>query len=621
MSTSPTTASGLDAIRQPSSYPVSASDPLPSPVNGCTDALVHPLSPRAPISRQRPRSVFTQPRAPVTFATGVFARRTIRVQLEEIQKADLGRKYACRLPFTTHPVPSPSHSFPVSLSNLNYPLLLPLIPPYEDTPARTNAPWTLPPVVICRFFNLVDRPSGPPLEIEIDPEQVILGAICHVDLFPIPEDVRQSASPVVSAHHGRSHQDQYTAVLPPIHGGPSSSHVHSLASTVPPVPAVPSHFQSVIPPMSHLRENAYPLPPLETLPSLYASLGNAGYLSHAPVPPMASLQVGPQPAGSTQPPALPGVHNMMSNHAYPPAARHAAELALDVHGDEVVAWFGAFPIYENSKCTTMLSGATFMQSAVIDYEGKKTAMFVFSDLAVKIEGTFVLRYRAFTLFSECAHEPRMPILAECFGGPFKIYSTKEFPGLLASTELTKRLAMHGVRVNLRENPRRRRKKREIEQGAHMSDRNHAHDDADERDAGAEHDDLACSESDTATTMSPVVPSSAGFGTSSSGSPIAASFLPSSSMSATSARLPTDSTFLTGGASTSSASVYSGSCAGASSYAGTSMTGTGSGSRMRPMTGGLRQASGHPTGARGMRKARGASASGRCYAKSESSMDE
>ncbi|KAI0657961.1 velvet factor, partial [Cubamyces menziesii] len=298
---------------------------------------------------------------PVTFATGVFARRTIRVQLEEIQKADLGRKYA----------------------------------------RKDKRPLDPPPVVICRFFNLVDRPSGPPLEIEIDPEQ-ILGAICHVDLFPIPED-------------------------------------------------------SVIPPMSHLRENAYPLPPLETLPSLYASLGNAGYLSHAPVPPMASLQVGPQPAGSTQPPALPGVHNMMSNHAYPPAARHAAELALDVHGDEVVAWFGAFPIYENSKCTTMLSGATFMQSAVIDYEGKKTAMFVFSDLAVKIEGTFVLRYRAFTLFSECAHEPRMPILAECFGGPFKIYSTKEFPGLLASTELTKRLAMHGVRVNLRENPRRRRK--------------------------------------------------------------------------------------------------------------------------------------------------------------------
>ena len=31
----------------------------------------------------------------------------------------------------------------------------------------------------------------------------------------------------------------------------------------------------------------------------------------------------------------------------------------------------------------------------------------------------------------------IPILAECYGGPFRIYSTKEFPGLRPSTELTK----------------------------------------------------------------------------------------------------------------------------------------------------------------------------------------
>ncbi|KAH9888990.1 velvet factor, partial [Cubamyces lactineus] len=275
-----------------------------------------------PISRQRPRSVLTQPGQPVTFATGVFARRTIRAEVEEIQKADLGRKYA----------------------------------------RKDKRPLDPPPVVVCRLFQLVDRPSGPPLEVEIDPEQ-ILGAICHVDLFPVPDDIDPSVNPVTSAsaHHIRQHQDQYTAVLPPIHSGPSSSHVHPLTSA----------------------------------------------------------------------------------------------------GDELVAWIGSFPIHEKSKYTTMLSGATFMQSAVIDYKGKKTAMFVFSDLAVKIEGTFVLRYRAFTLFSECAQEPHMPVLAECFGGMFKIYSTKEFPGLLASTELTKRLALHGVRVNLRETPRRRRKKHEM----------------------------------------------------------------------------------------------------------------------------------------------------------------
>lgn len=59
------------------------------------------------------------------------------------------------------------------------------------------------------------------------------------------------------------------------------------------------------------------------------------------------------------------------------------------------------------------------------------------DLAVKNEGTFLLRYRMFDLFSKVeGHEDRV-IQAECYGGPFRVYSTKEFPGLRASTELTK----------------------------------------------------------------------------------------------------------------------------------------------------------------------------------------
>ena len=59
------------------------------------------------------------------------------------------------------------------------------------------------------------------------------------------------------------------------------------------------------------------------------------------------------------------------------------------------------------------------------------------DLAVKIEGQFILRYRCFDLFSRTSGHGDLPIQAECFGGPFRIYSTKEFPGLQPSTELTK----------------------------------------------------------------------------------------------------------------------------------------------------------------------------------------
>jgi hypothetical protein len=62
---------------------------------------------------------------------------------------------------------------------------------------------------------------------------------------------------------------------------------------------------------------------------------------------------------------------------------------------------------------------------------------IFQDLAVKIEGTFILRYRVFDIFSKGYNADELAVQAECYGGPFRVYSTKEFPGLQASTDLTK----------------------------------------------------------------------------------------------------------------------------------------------------------------------------------------
>ena len=109
------------------------------------------------------------------------------------------------------------------------------------------------------------------------------------------------------------------------------------------------------------------------------------------------------------------------------------------------------------NCMTALSGATFIQPATIEYQGRKALVFpfavssaspqhcvarsltttAFQDLAVKTEGQFFLRYRYFDIFSRTSGHGDLPIQAECFGGPFRIYSTKEFPGLRPSTELTK----------------------------------------------------------------------------------------------------------------------------------------------------------------------------------------
>lgn len=72
------------------------------------------------------------------------------------------------------------------------------------------------------------------------------------------------------------------------------------------------------------------------------------------------------------------------------------------------------------------------------------------DLAVKVEGAFILRYRVFDIFSKKYNDNELTIQTECYGGPFRVYSTKDFPGLQASTELTKvrfdRLAAASVLV-------------------------------------------------------------------------------------------------------------------------------------------------------------------------------
>jgi hypothetical protein len=79
------------------------------------------------------------------------------------------------------------------------------------------------------------------------------------------------------------------------------------------------------------------------------------------------------------------------------------------------------------------------------------------DVSVRQEGTFKLRFRAFNIMCTSEGDSQYPILAECYGTPFRVYSTKEFPGLSTSTEMTQRLAIMGVRVNNRTVERKRRR--------------------------------------------------------------------------------------------------------------------------------------------------------------------
>ncbi|KAH7920430.1 hypothetical protein BV22DRAFT_1098145 [Leucogyrophana mollusca] len=305
---------------------------------------------------------FTQPQArrttlscinnPIDFTTGQFVGQTIRAELVEIQKADLGRKYA----------------------------------------RVDRRPLDPPPVVQLKLYHVYHRGTPQQFEREVDNYDDVqnLGLLCNVDLFPVPKEREMSPQ-----------QISYQASMPPNYPAQSST--------------------SYLPPPYH------PVHQLHPQSQLY------------PVVPMAQL-----------PPQLPPL-----TVPERPSTLHGQPLP---RSPVVITHFGSHPITEEMKCTTALSGATFIQPASFDYQGKKALVFVFADLAVKIEGTFFLRYRFFDIFSRSANHEDLPVQAECYGGDFRVYSTKEFPGLRPSTELTKQLARFGVRLNIRETERKRKRK-------------------------------------------------------------------------------------------------------------------------------------------------------------------
>ncbi|KAH9972551.1 velvet factor-domain-containing protein [Lactifluus volemus] len=318
--------------------------------------------------------------APLNFATGQFAGKHVRAQLIELQKADLGRKYA----------------------------------------RKDRRPLDPPPVVQLKFFHSYPGTDRPDSEVENYDEVNNMGLICHVDLFPVPS----GDSPDGSAEPKRR-QDQT-----------QSSPSRASTSTLSPTPYSPGAQQY---PYTYPAPQP-PAPFSPGVPQQGAPLGNMASVHGNHISPQQQAQGQEQQYTPNQAPV---------NNTRP---------------EEIVHYFkGTYPVTEGSKQTEALAGTTFVQAANLDHKGNKVLMFVFADLAVKAEGNFILRYRCFDLFSRVSStsttsDGQTPVWAECYGGPFRVYSTKEFPGLRASTDLTKHLSYFGVRLNLRETERKRRKK-------------------------------------------------------------------------------------------------------------------------------------------------------------------
>ncbi|KZT72031.1 hypothetical protein DAEQUDRAFT_763503 [Daedalea quercina L-15889] len=287
---------------------------------------------------------------------------------------------------------------------------------------KDRRPLDPPPVVNLQLFEVFN--GGTPLEEERQlknlTEMDSHGFLCHVDLFRVLDPTVLSFEP--------SMNDKATD--PPSH--------------------VPNDLR---PSTSGSSVFDYPVSYAEPLPGWEGgSIDTHGQTSHTTMAPFGYSQsmdwLAPPVSQNHVSPSLPAAMNTGAKTSlqWP----ELFELgAIDT---------GATSKHDQIACTQLLVGNTVASPSFIEYTGKDI-LFAFADLAVCEGGLFLLRYRTFNIFNITVSGAPVPILAECYGGVFRVYNTQNFPGLHPSTELTKRLSSMGTsgKVITRENERKRRR--------------------------------------------------------------------------------------------------------------------------------------------------------------------
>ncbi|KAH9829985.1 velvet factor [Rhodofomes roseus] len=263
---------------------------------------------------------------------------------------------------------------------------------------KDRRPLDPPPVVSLRLFEV--RDAGTPLQAEWElgnlSEVDNHGFLCHVDLF----HVQDPASSPPDAWRSDA-----TA-------GPSAF-----------MYGAPGHSAPDISTSYHARPSAGPFPGYSDETTYRASPRNVN--SHRDPAMAFSSAAGFAGSDATHHAAVTG--GGISSY-YPPIAgleplRTIEPQAPATNDDEL--------------CTRLFAGTTIVASSCITHGGKNSMLFTFSDLAIEAEGLFFLRYRAFNILNVAAGAAPIPVLAECYGSAFRVYNTKDFPGLRASTDLTK----------------------------------------------------------------------------------------------------------------------------------------------------------------------------------------
>lgn len=104
-----------------------------------------------------------------------------------------------------------------------------------------------------------------------------------------------------------------------------------------------------------------------------------------------------------------------------------------------------------------------------DEKGEEGCFFCFADLSVRTPGSFRLRFSIMFLDpTNTAIGHRTPICAITMSEVFTVYNAKDFPGMQASTALTKRLKDQGCLIS-------------IKKGSEKTGVGHSRDDSDDDD--------------------------------------------------------------------------------------------------------------------------------------------
>lgn len=158
-----------------------------------------------------------------------------------------------------------------------------------------------------------------------------IGLLCNVDLFPVPHD--NEISPRLT-RHGRN-----------------------------PTPSTqPSSHQPRTPPSQHSQHRSHS--------HSYMAPNASPYMYSVPVPASTAIPIIPPPIPQN------AYNPTLTSSSYPP--RHYTSCSQPPSPPDVVYQLGDLSVTESSKLTSNLVGNTFVQPCCIEYQGKKSLMFVFS---------------------------------------------------------------------------------------------------------------------------------------------------------------------------------------------------------------------------------------------------